>query len=214
MEDKNSSPCFGLTTQLLTDENGNKFGKTTFDGDALWLDSNLTSPFKLYQFLINLSDFQAEKFFKWTSFKTFSEIEKILQKHSQNKKEKFLQHQMTQEIILNLHGQKTLEQCLKISSLLFKNLSFELLNQADLDLLAKSIDNFVLQESEFNANKLVELKIFSSKRELNEFIKDSALQVNGQIIKSQEEINSKLKQNFSKLLIKKGKKNFFVVSFE
>lgn len=121
---------------------------------------------------------------------------------------------MTQEIILNLHGQKTLEQCLKISSLLFKNLSFELLNQADLDLLAKSIDNFVLQESEFNANKLVELKIFSSKRELNEFIKDSALQVNGQIIKSQEEINSKLKQNFSKLLIKKGKKNFFVVSFE
>ncbi|MXR07380.1 tyrosine--tRNA ligase [Mycoplasma hyorhinis] len=214
LEDKNSSPCFGLTTQLLTDENGNKFGKTTFDGDALWLDSNLTSPFKLYQFLINLSDFQAEKFFKWTSFKTFSEIEKILQKHSQNKKEKFLQHQMTQEIILNLHGQKTLEQCLKISSLLFKNLSFELLNQADLDLLAKSVDNFVLQESEFNANKLIELKIFSSKRELNEFIKDSALQVNGQIIKSQEEINSKLKQNFSKLLIKKGKKNFFVVSFE
>ncbi|SYV91064.1 Uncharacterised protein, partial [Mesomycoplasma hyorhinis] len=36
LEDKNSSPCFGLTTQLLTDENGNKFGKTTFDGDALW----------------------------------------------------------------------------------------------------------------------------------------------------------------------------------
>lgn len=117
---------------------------------------------------------------------------------------------MTQEIILNLHGQKTLEQCLKISSLLFKNLSFELLNQADLDLLAKSIDNFVLQESEFNANKLVELKIFSSKRELNEFIKDSALQVNGQIIKSQEEINSKLKQNFSKLLIKKGKRTFLL----
>ncbi|QJB71472.1 tyrosine--tRNA ligase [Mycoplasma sp. 1654_15] len=212
LSDKNNSPCFALTTELLTDENGNKFGKTTFNGDALWLDQELTSAFKLYQFLFNLSDFQAEKVLKWLSFKPFTEIEKILQKHSQNKKDKFLQHQVAEEITLNIHGQDALDQSLKISSLLFNNLSFESIEQKDLDVLAKSIDNFEVKEQDFDSNKLIELKILSSKRELNEFIRDSALQINGEIIKSQEQIASNLKKNFDKLLIKKGKKSFFIIS--
>lgn len=199
---------FVFTTNLLTDEQGRKFGKT-FGGEPMWLDGQMFSPYKLYQFLYNQSDEQAEKIMMMLSFSSLNEIQTLINDHNLNKKARLLQKRLAEEIVFDIHGKQGLELASKISSILFGKVSYEMINQNEKNELAKVLPFFKVQK--FNAEILLENKIFNSRRELREFMNDGALEINGVKIQQADDLNSNLLDDENRLLIKKGKKSFFII---
>lgn len=199
---------FVFTTNLLTDEQGRKFGKT-FGGEPMWLDGQMFSPYKLYQFLYNQSDEQAEKIMMMLSFSSLNDIKNLISEHNLNKKARLLQKRVSEEIVFDIHGQKGLDLAHKISNILFGKISYEMINQEEKTELTKVLPFF--QVKEFNIDVMLESKIFSSKRELREFISDNALEINGVKIQKNEDLSLDLLDEQNRLLIKKGKKSFFII---
>ncbi|WP_434337002.1 tyrosine--tRNA ligase [Mesomycoplasma conjunctivae] len=199
--------AFVMTVNLLTDENGVKFGKT-FGGSPIWLDANMYSPYNLYQFLFNQSDAQAEKIIKWLSFQPLSKINELIVTHNENKKARILQKELAHEIVANIHGKSGLKSALEISDILFGKTSYQEISYENKQELKKVLP--LLSSANFSAASLIEQKVFNSKRELNEFIAQGALEINGQKIAHIEMISANLKDENNLFLIKKGKKNFFI----
>ncbi|WNM14131.1 tyrosine--tRNA ligase [Mesomycoplasma ovipneumoniae] len=203
---KNKDKTFVFTTNLLTDENNEKFGKSL--GKPIWLDKNMYSPFNLYQFLLNQSDSQAEKIMLWLSFLDLDSIRQLISLHNQNKKDRILQKELAKEVVFNIHGQKGLEIAEKITQILFNKINYFEITFNDKLELKKILPYFSAKI--FDQNSLIELGIFGSKRELNEFISHKALEINGIKIESSSEINTSLADDNNLFLIKKGKKQFFI----
>ncbi len=203
---KNKDKTFVFTTNLLTDENNEKFGKSL--GKPIWLDKNMYSPFNLYQFLLNQSDSQAEKIMLWLSFLDLDSIKQLISLHNQNKKDRILQKELAKEVVFNIHGKKGLEIAEKITQILFNKINYFEITFNDKLELKKILPYFSAKF--FDQNSLIELGIFSSKRELNEFISHKALEINGIKIESSSEINTSLADENNLFLIKKGKKQFFI----
>lgn len=85
-----SADAVAMTFNLLVDENGKKFGKST-GGGSLWLDPNMTSPYSIYQFLLNQSDVKIEEYLKWLTFLEVEEINEIMTQHNENKTKRIAQ---------------------------------------------------------------------------------------------------------------------------
>ncbi|MXR22648.1 tyrosine--tRNA ligase [Mesomycoplasma flocculare] len=199
--------AFVFTTNLLTDENGQKFGKSL--GEPIWLDKKMCSPFRLYQFLLNQSDEQAEKIFLWLSFLDLKQINNLISQHGKNKKERILQKSLANEVVFNIHGYEGLETAKKITEVLFQKVEYSNITFADKLELKKIIPYFMV--SFFGPEQLINFGIFNSKRELNEFISHKAVEINGKKISQIKEISVELKDENNLFLIKKGKKNFFII---
>lgn len=198
---------FVFTTNLLTDENGQKFGKSL--GEPIWLDKKMYSPFSLYQFLLNQSDEQAEKILLWLSFLDLNTIYNLISEHKKNKKDRILQKNLADEIVFNIHGENGLNVAKKITEILFQKLDYSKITFDDKLELKKILPYFTA--SFFEINQLISSGIFSSKRELNEFISHKALEINGKKILDPKEISIELKDENNLFLIKKGKKHFFII---
>ncbi|WP_322908353.1 tyrosine--tRNA ligase [Mycoplasmopsis felis] len=170
--------AFIFTSNLLTDENGNKFGKSTGGGN-LWLDKNITKPFDMYQFLIKQPDSQLDKLFKWLTFLSINEINNILSIHNQNPSLQCGQKKLAYEIIKDVHGEQEALKVQEISDILFnKNLD---LNNISINTI-KSIDNEIQTIKVFKndniVDKIIENKLLNSKREAREFISNNAIKFN------------------------------------
>ncbi|MCU9937508.1 tyrosine--tRNA ligase [Mycoplasmopsis felis] len=171
--------AFIFTSNLLTDENGNKFGKSTGGGN-LWLDKNITKPFDMYQFLIKQPDSQLDKLFKWLTFLSINEINNILSIHNQDSSLQYGQKKLT--LWNNKRYSRRTRARLKvqeISDILFnKNLD---LNNISINTI-KSIDNEIQTIKVFKndniVDKIIENKLLNSKREAREFISNNAIKFN------------------------------------
>lgn len=97
-------PVYGLTLPIITNEEGDKFGKSA--GNAVWLDENKTSPFSLYQFFIRIADSEVEKLLKLLTFVPLKEIEAIMQEHRRIPEIREAQKRLAKEITLLIHGGK------------------------------------------------------------------------------------------------------------
>ncbi|MBG0731034.1 tyrosine--tRNA ligase [Mycoplasma sp. 'Moose RK'] len=199
--------AFVFTTNLLTDENGQKFGKSL--GKPIWLDKNMFSPYNLYQFLLNQSDLQAEKILYWLSFLEIEKINSLISEHNKNRGARILQKQLAQEIVLEIHGEAELRIAEKISNILFKNFDFSKIGFEEKKELKKILPYFLVLN--FSPDDLVKNGIFLSKRELNEFISNKSLEINGKKILDIQEISPKLADFFGLFLVKKGKKEYFIL---
>lgn len=199
--------AFVFTTNLLTDENGQKFGKSL--GKPIWLDPEMYSPFHLYQFLLNQSDEQAEKIMLWLSFLDLKVINELIFKHKNDKKQRILQYNVAQQVVFDIHGDKGLEIAKKITKILFEKLDYTKITFKDKLELKKIIPYFKV--SFFNANQIIDIGIFKSKRELNEFISHKALEINGSKISNISDITEELKDKSNLFLLRKGKKYFFMI---
>ncbi|VEU59801.1 tyrosine--tRNA ligase [Mesomycoplasma neurolyticum] len=206
------SNSFAITTNLLTDKNNVKFGKST-GGGSLWLDPKLTSPFMLYQFLVNQEDLEVEKLLKYLTFLSLDEISNIMFRHDEQKKLKIAQKTLAFEVVKDIHGAQEANNAIKISDILFNNQDFSLLTTNDLAQLENAIPCFSATMNENLSDFLIKHKIVVSKREMREFIEKNALKFNNSNITTENNVllNKEFDGKYS--LIKKGKKNYYLVKF-
>ena len=197
-----------MTAHLITRSDGKKFGKSE-DG-ALFLDRNLTSPYKLYQFFINQSDEDSVKYLKVFTFLSKEEINEIEKEHFANLGSRVAQKRLAYEVVKIVHSQEDADEAKKMSEVLFSN-NFSSLKESSLEeLFANS--KIAMNEKMKLEDMLIFIKAATSKREAREFIKNNAVSING--IKVSDALKEFDKEDalFNKyLVIKRGKKNYYLV---
>ncbi len=198
---------YGMTMPLVLDANGVKFGKT--EGNALWLDKNKTTSYKLYQYLINTDDACVIDYLKKLTFLTKEEIEEIeiLQKREPEKR--IAQKRLAKEIITFIHGEDEYNKALNISESLFTDKVKELTSDDILENLS-DVDEFKIETGINIVDVLTQTGICSSKRDAREMITGNAISINGNKINNLDKIV--VKEDFideKVIILKKGKKNFY-----
>ena len=200
--------CF--TVPLLLDQNGKKFGKSE-DG-ALYLDAKLVSPYKIYQYFINVSDDDAARYLKVFSFKSLEEIAEITKDHYEHLGARIAQKALAFEIVELIHGKAKAEECKKMSEVLFsgeiKSLSKENIEELFGNFKVKQPKGLLLEDM------LIAIKAASSKREAREFINGNAVAINGEKVCDLTHVVDEKDALFGEyVVIKRGKKNYYLVKF-
>ena len=205
--------AFGITINLLTDGNGNKFGKSV--AGAIWIDEAKTSSFSLYQFLLNQPDDQVEKLLKWLTYLELDEIDKIMFYHQQNPKQKLAQKMLALYVVQDLHGKTRANDAKEITEILFESTKpITELSEQQFELLLRDLPVFDNQNQKRTIlDLLVSTKICSSRREAREFLNQGAISVDGQIKKDETEELFPRHFGFKYFIIKKGKKYFYIIKF-
>lgn len=201
---------YALTMPLVTDSQGNKFGKS--EGNALWLDKNKTSPYRLYQFLINAEDSQVITYLKRLTFLTPEQITAIEAEHLAHPELRTAQKALAKEIITDLHGAEEFEKAVDISAKLFAG-DYSNLSLADLRAGMSNVPHVQLQAGAL-LDVLVNGKVCASKREAREFIGNGAISINGQVVKDPAyEVTPACAIGGQAVVIRRGKKKFYLGEF-
>ncbi|XP_062135182.1 tyrosine--tRNA ligase, mitochondrial [Drosophila sulfurigaster albostrigata] len=109
---------FGMTLPIVTNEEGDKFGKSA--GNAVWLDENKTSPFALYQFFMRMPDSEVEKLLKLFTFIPLPEVEQLMREHSKEPEKRKAQTLLAEDVTLLVHGENGLKQAERVTNALYK----------------------------------------------------------------------------------------------
>ncbi len=199
---------YAMTMPLVTDANGNKFGKS--EGDAVWIDKNKTSSYELYQFLLNSEDSVVIDYLKKLTFLDKETIEQIEKEHFAAPEKRMAQKRLAKEILDDLHGEGAFEEAEKISELMFKG-DVKHIPVRDLLSALSQVPHFEAEKGKL-IDILVEAKVFPSKREVREMAKNKALTVNGDAVENPDEldITSDNLIDGKYLVVRRGKKKYFV----
>ncbi len=205
----NDTKCFGFTVPLVTRADGTKFGKSE-SGEALWLDKNKTSSYDLYQYFINAEDEKVIDYLKKLTFLSKDEIEALEKSLQEQPELRMAQKALAKEIITLLHGEEEYNKALNISESLFTDKIWNLTSEEIITSI-KDVPRFTISENTSLVDILVNEKIISSKREAKEMITSNAISVNNEKITDTEAVITKENAIDGKvILIKKGKKNFYL----
>ena len=201
---------YALTMPLVTDAQGNKFGKS--EGNALWLDKEKTSSYELYQFLLNSDDACVITYLKRLTFLSPEEINEIEARHLEHPEQRIAQKALAREIITDLHGEAEFEHAVAVSEKLFAG-DFKSLSARDIKSGMKNVPQVSLTEGPL-ADVLVAAKVCSSKREAREFIGNGAISINGEIVKDAAwELTKESALEGGIVIIRRGKKKFYMGEF-
>lgn len=201
--------CYGFTVPLITRADGTKFGKSE-SGEALWLDINKTSSYELYQYFINTEDEKVIEYLKKLTFLSKEEIEELEKELKMHPEERKAQKALAKEMITFLHGEDEYKKALNISESLFSDKIWNLSSEEIISSI-KDVPTFEVEENTSLIDLLVNNKIVSSKREAREMISGNAISINGKKENNLEKVITKSDAIDEKiLLIKKGKKNYFL----
>ncbi|PNP96565.1 tyrosine--tRNA ligase [Hoylesella timonensis] len=211
--------AFCLTCPLITKADGKKFGKT--ENGNIWLDRNRTTPYAFYQFWLNVSDEDAEKYIKIFTSLERETIESLIAEHQQDPGRRTLQKRLAQEVTVMVHSQEDLDMAIEASQILFGKATKENLQKLDeatfldvfngvphytvsKDLLGSTAVDFFTQDG---------MEIFPSKGELRKLVKGGGVSLNkekltafDQIVTAEDLIDGKY------LLVQRGKKNYFLIT--
>ncbi len=211
--------AFALTCPLITKADGGKFGKT--ESGNVWLDRRYTSPYKFYQFWLNTSDADAEKYIKIFTAISREEIEILVAEHTAAPHQRALQKRLAKEVTTMVHSEEDYNTSVEASNILFGNSTADALKNLDEETLLAVFDGvpqFEVSYSDINAGvKLMELltdkaAVFPSKGELRKTIQAGGLSINKEKVENQEIVIDKhflLKDRY--VLVQKGKKNYFLL---
>jgi tyrosyl-tRNA synthetase len=213
---KAGGEAFAFTCPLMTKADGGKFGKT--EKGNVWLDAGKTTPYQFYQFWLNASDEDAEKWIKIFTFLSKENILQLTNQHQENPSERILQKTLAREITVFVHGEKEYEQALETTQKLFGK------NQLPIDELGvNDLENMEgIIKSEYPMNRFVnncdvvgflaEIGSFSSKSEARKMIQNGGVSINRQKVTDPLMILSpELLLHDQYILIQKGKKNYYLV---
>ncbi len=214
---KSGGEAFAFTCPLITKSDGGKFGKT--ETGNVWLDAVRTTPYQFYQFWLNSSDVDAEKWIKIFTFLTRSEIDSLVAQHQQDAAQRILQRRLAEEVTRFVHGEAALAEALATTQKLFANQSApaENLSVEDLENL-EGIVKIDYSKSKLESGVdvvsfLAETGIFPSKGEARKMIQGGGVSINRRKVDSIQlnvEPTHLLHGQF--ILVQKGKKNYFLVS--
>ena len=200
---------YGMTMPLVLDEQGNKIGKS--EGNAVWLDKEKTSPYALYQYLLNTSDAIVIDHLKRLTLLSREEIEELEKSLKEEPHLRLAHKALAREVITDVHGKEEYEKVLKISEALFSGNIKELTSDELLDAF-NNIPSCEVTGDKNIVDLLVETEICSSKREAREFVSNNSITVNGDKVNDLEAIiksTDVIVDNYT--IIRKGKKKYFVI---
>ena len=203
---------YGFTMPLILDAQGKKFGKS--EGNALWLNKEKTSPYEIYQYLINTDDSKVIEYLKVFTFLTKEEIEEIEKKFNEKPEERLAQKTLAYEVVKDIHGKEDAEKAIQISQALFsgnvKNLSLKDIEQGFKDVPTKKIE-----ENSTLIDVLVNNEIVSSRREAREFLKAGSITLNGDKVEDENMIITKSLAIEGKVIVlRRGKKKYTILKIE
>ncbi|HOH74735.1 MAG TPA: tyrosine--tRNA ligase [Paludibacteraceae bacterium] len=211
--------AFALTCPLITKADGGKFGKT--ESGNVWLDAKYTSPYHFYQFWLNVSDEDAQKYIKIFTFISKEEVESLVATHLEAPHLRLLQKRLAQEVTCMVHSQEAYEMAVEASAVLFGNATSETLKKIDTaTLLAifEGVPQFEIDTNDLSGEvKLMDLlttqaPVFASKGEMRKMIQNGGLFINKEKITDTEAIaTSNLLLNNTFILVQKGKKNYYLL---
>ena len=219
---KTNNDAFALTINLITKADGGKFGKT--ESGNVWLDRRYTSPYKFYQFWLNISDADAEKYIKVFTMVGKEEAEQLIAEHAQAPHLRLLQKRLAQDVTVMVHSDEDYQAAVEASNILFGNATSEALKKLDEETLLAVFDGvpqFSISRAALETGvKAIDLltdsaAVFPSKGELRKLIQSGGVAINKEKLENQDEIltSSKL-LNDKYLLVQKGKKNYFLLTAE
>ena len=212
--------AFGLTCPLIKKADGTKFGKT--ESGNIWLDPNYTSPYKFFQFWLNVSDSDAESYIKIFTMLSQEEIAELVEKHRQEPHQRELQKRLAKEITTMIHSAEEYEKAVKASEILFGNSTADDLMSLDADTLLQvfeGVPTFNITKADLG-NSFTDLfaetaSVFPSKGELRRLIKGGGISMNKQKVTEAElEVTANDLIADKYILIQKGKKNYSLVVVE
>ena len=214
---KTGKKVFALTCPLITKTDGTKFGKTE-DGNV-WLDKNRTSPYKFYQYWLNISDEDAIKYVKIFTFYSEDEIKNFINEHNKNPHLRSLQKIIASDLTKLVHSDDDLEKAIIASNILFGKSTSNDLSSLDentfLDVFSgvpqKTISLKYLNTNPFVQEFLYKVGFLSSKSEINRAIKENSLSINKDKIKDMDRISKSNLICDKYILAQRGKKNYFLI---
>jgi len=211
--------AFALTCPLITKADGGKFGKT--ESGNIWLDPEKTTPYKFYQFWMNVSDEDAEKYIKIFTILSQAEINALIEQHKNEPHLRVLQKRLAEEITIMVHSKEALEMSINASNILFGKSTSDDLAQIDEKTflsIFEGVPVHTVNKSLIEAGRDVltllceDTNIFNSKGELRRLIKGNGLSINKEKMTNPEmQISSTFVINEKFILIQKGKKNYFII---
>ena len=205
--------AFGLTIPLMLKADGTKFGKTA--GGAIWLDPEKTSPYEFYQFWLNQDDRDVVRYLKFFTFLTQEEIEDLAKKVETEPHKREAQKTLAREMTLFVHGKEALADALTITEALFSG-DVKQLTAHQIEDGFKNMPNVTAKKEATNiVDWLVETAIEPSKRQAREDVENGAISINGdKVTDTSIEINPASAINETFMIVRKGKKNYTLVTFK
>ncbi|MDD3508860.1 MAG: tyrosine--tRNA ligase [Parabacteroides sp.] len=216
---KQGGEAFALTCPLITKADGGKFGKT--ESGNVWLDRRYTSPYKFYQFWLNVSDADAAKYIKIFTALSKEEIADLEAEQAAAPHLRPLQKRLAKEVTIMVHSEEDYNAAVEASNILFGNATSEALKKLDEDTLLavfEGVPQFEVSLDEFATGiKAVDLftekaAVFPSKGEMRKLVQSGGVSVNKEKLATADEVvTSASLLNNKYLLVQKGKKNYFLL---
>lgn len=211
--------AYCITCNLITKADGTKFGKT--EGGNVWLDPERTSPYKFYQFWLNVSDEDAEKYIKIFTFLDREEIERLVAEQAADPGRRPLQRRLAQEVTTMVHSAADYEAALEASQILFSNKAAETLHTLDEKTLLDVFDGvptFTVDRADVEAGmRLADLltekaAVFPSKAEMRKLVQGGGFSINKEkVTDPQATVSTDMLLNDRYIIVQKGKKQYFLL---
>ena len=214
---KDGGEAFVFTNPLITKADGGKFGKT--ESGNVWLDASRTTPFQFYQFWLNATDADAEKWIRIFTFLTMDEVDQVTEEHAKDRGQRKLQRRLAEEVTRLVHGEEELAKAIETTQKLFANQSApaESLSVEDLEGM-EGVVKSTFEKGKLSAgidivSFLAETGIFPSKGEARKTIQGGGVSINRKKVDSEKMlVNDSMLLHDKYLLVQKGKKNYFLVN--
>jgi len=214
--------AFAMTCPLITKADGGKFGKT--ESGNVWLDPERTSPYTFYQFWLNTSDADAEKYIKIFTLITQDEVNELIKQHNEAPHLRILQKKLAEEVTTMVHSKEELDAAIEASQILFGQGTAEQLKKLDEKTFLsvfEGVPQFSISLNELTAGiNIIDLltekaPVFPSKAELRRTIQGNGMNLNKEKVSTPDLIistNDLISDKY--LLVQKGKKNYYILIAE
>ncbi|MBD5199562.1 MAG: tyrosine--tRNA ligase [Bacteroidales bacterium] len=211
--------AFAITCPLITKADGGKFGKT--ESGNVWLDARYTSPYKFYQFWLNVSDADAEKYIKIFTMLSKDEIDSLIALQAEDPGQRPLQKRLAKELTTMVHSAADYEAAVEASQILFSNSAAEALHKLDEKTLMDVFDGVptfeVSRQDVVDGIKLADLlvdkaAVFPSKGEFRKMVQQNAVSINKEKLTdpmAQASVDMLLNDKY--ILVQRGKKNYYLL---
>ncbi|MCF0219376.1 MAG: tyrosine--tRNA ligase [Muribaculaceae bacterium] len=215
----NGGEAFALTCPLITKADGKKFGKT--EQGNVWLDPKRTSPYAFYQFWLNTSDEDAERYIKIFTTLSREEIDELVKQQNEDPGMRPLQKRLAKEITIMVHSQEDYDMAVEASQILFSNKAVDVLHRIDEATLLNVMEGVprfeVPRAAVLAGTKLADLltetaPVFPSKAEFRKMVQGGGVSINKEkVADAYAEAAESMLLNDKYILVQKGKRNYFLL---
>lgn len=211
-------PCYAFTTPLITKSDGGKFGKT--EKGNVWLDPKMTSPYEFYQFWLNVSDEDAEKYIRIFTFLQQAEINALVEEHKQAYHQRLLQKTLSAEVTRMVHSEAELNKAIAASEILFGKATNEQIKSLDEETLLSVFAGVPRHEVHAdilqNTSSVLDLiathtTICHSKTEARRLLQSNSISINKEKMEEAQRIDTSYLLNDTYILVQKGKKEYHLI---